>query len=124
MKITLRTALAATGVVAGLLAGPAMAQPTLAEQQRVARILADQGYSGVSFTELDRDVIVLARRDGSLHSFAYANGNGWIVPVGMRTGVTRAVFSDGGRDGRNDLFGYRSGGDEDHGWGRDNRGDR
>jgi len=115
--------LAAAGTVAALLAAPAMAEVSLAEQMRVTQDLTVQGYSDVRFSELDRDVIVLADRDGSVQSFAYGNGNGWIVPVGMRTGVIRAVFTDGGRDGKNDLLGYGSGGDEGHGWGRDNRGD-
>ena len=124
MSTALRTTLAAAGAIVALLATPAIAEMSLAEQQRVARILADQGYSGVRFSELDRDVTVLAYRDGSVQSFAYAKGNGLIVPVGMTTGVTRAVFTDGSRDGKNDLFGYRSGGGEGPGWGRDNRGDR
>ena len=127
MKIALRTALAATGIIAGLLAAPAMAQMSQAEQQRIARSLADQGYTNVRFSELDRDVIVLADRAGLMQSFAYDNWNGGLVPVGMVSSPPSELFLDRGRDGfegdyglvANDGFGGRGqiwggGGISDH----------
>lgn len=99
MSIALRTTLAAAGTILALLPAPSMAEMSLAEQQRVARILADQGFSNIRFSELDREVIVLADRDSSIQSFAYLNGNGGLVSVGMKSGAPPVLSMDRGRDG-------------------------
>lgn len=98
MSTALRTTLAAAGAIVALLATPAIAEMSLAEQQRVARILADQGYSGVRFLELDRDVTVLGYRDGSVQAFAYNNGHGGLVPVGMDASPAGDVLVDRNSD--------------------------
>lgn len=106
MDTAFRTMLAATGAVAALLAAPAMAQMPQAEQQRIARSLAEQGYSRVSFLELDRDVIVLAARDGAMQGFAYDNGSGRLVSVGSRdNGMSNAYVES--RTSDDGAFGAR-----------------
>lgn len=106
MDTAFRTMLAATGAVAALLAAPAMAQMPQAEQQRIARSLAEQGYSRVSFLELDRDVIVLAARDGATQGFAYDNGSGRLVSVGSRdNGMSNAYVES--RTSDDGAFGVR-----------------
>lgn len=92
MNTALRTMFAATGTIAALLAAPAMAEVSLSEQQRIARDLADQGYSRVSFSELDRDVIVLAARDGMMQSFAYDRLSRRIAPLGNGGGGGSRTF--------------------------------
>lgn len=133
MTTAFRTMLAATGIVAALMAAPAMAQVSQAEQQRIARDLAEQGYSRVSFSELDRDVIVLAARDGAMQGFAYDGGSGRLVSVGSRDGggmggvyvESRSSDDGGGADGARGRNGGGVGQDDrEPEVGGENRGDK
>lgn len=125
MNTAFRTTLAAAGAAAALLAAPAMAQVSLTEQQQIARFLADQGYSHVTVSELDRDVTVLAFRDGRTQSFAYHSGNGRLVRVGNLDDRGRSLADDRSGDGHEDHLGRDDGGygGEAPGVGDPNKGD-
>lgn len=109
----IRAMLAATGIVAGLLAGPAMADLSRAEEQGIARSLAEHGYSGVRIRDTGEGVRVSARREGATHSFAYDAGEGRLDPVGGAAGGDRP--RDTGRPGPEGDAGGKGDGQGDRG---------
>lgn len=123
----IRAMLAATGIVAGLVAGPAMADLSRAEEQGIARSLAEHGYSGVRIRDTGEGVRVSARREGATHSFAYDAAEGRLDPVGGAAGGDRPRDTgrpgpEGDAGGKGDGPGHR-GGDSPERGGGDRSGD-
>lgn len=125
MKAAFRTSLAAAGVAAACYGAPAMADVSMADQQHIARALAERGYSRVTITEDDGDVVVLGTRDGVTHAFAYEPDYRQLVSVGEGDGdgsVEAMSYDDydDDRGGDNNRHGdRRGGGGHDGGMGRD-----